>query len=103
MPSSFGSWPAATVSPTPTLMPTSVASEMLSISAPSRSSRATSRIAPTSSVSVARRASRVVAAGRDAGREQRRRREVATVEVVLTDSVRDPPSSAYTTIGTMHV
>ncbi len=27
----------------------------------------------------------------------------ATVEVVLTDSVREPPSSAYTTIGTMHV
>ena len=27
----------------------------------------------------------------------------ATVDVVLTDSVRDPPSRAYTTIGTMHV
>ena len=39
-PSSFGSWPAATVRPTPTLMPVSVASEMLSISAPSRSRRA---------------------------------------------------------------
>ena len=28
---------------------------------------------------------------------------MATVDVVLTDSVRDPPSSAYTAIGTMHV
>ena len=28
---------------------------------------------------------------------------MATVEVVLTDRVRDPPSSAYTAIGTMHV
>ena len=27
----------------------------------------------------------------------------AIVDVVLTESVRDPPSSAYTTIGTMHV
>ena len=27
----------------------------------------------------------------------------ATVDVVLTDSVREPPSRAYTTIGTMHV
>ena len=28
---------------------------------------------------------------------------VATVDVVLTDSVREPPSTTYTTIGTMHV
>ena len=28
---------------------------------------------------------------------------LATVDVVLTDSVRDPPSRAYTAIGTMHV
>ena len=54
MPSSLGSWPAATVRPTPTLMPVRVASEMLSISVPRRSTRATSRITPTSSVSVAR-------------------------------------------------
>jgi hypothetical protein len=27
----------------------------------------------------------------------------ATVEVVLTETVREPPSRAYTTIGTMHV
>ena len=28
---------------------------------------------------------------------------MATVDVVLTDRVREPPSRAYTTIGTMHV
>ena len=37
MPSSLGNWPAATVRPTPTLIPISVAWEMLSISAPRRS------------------------------------------------------------------
>ena len=40
MPSSLGSWPAATVRPTPALMPVRVASEMLSISAPRLSRRA---------------------------------------------------------------
>jgi hypothetical protein len=53
IPNSLGSCPAATVRPTPTLIPVSVASEMLSITTPTRRSRATSRIAPTSSVRVA--------------------------------------------------
>ena len=103
IPSSLGSWPAATVSPTPSLMPVSVASEMLSMSPPSRSRRAPTRMSPTRIVSVARsRAGSSLDAATDAVSSVDPV-STATVDVVLTDSVRDPPSSAYTTIGTMHV
>ena len=103
MPSSFGSCPAATVSPTPILIPVSVASEMLSTSAPRCSTRAPTRITPTSSVSMARsRAGSLLSAATLAASSVEPVR-TATVDVVLTDSVRDPPSRAYTTIGTMHV
>jgi hypothetical protein len=93
-PSRLGSCPAATVSPTPTLIPVSVASEMLSISTPSRSTRATSKITPTSSVSVAsERAGSSEPAATPAVMSVDPVK-IATVEVVLTESVRDPPSSA---------
>ena len=72
MPSSLGNWPAATVRPTPTLIPISVAWEMLSISAPRRSTRAARRIRPTSSVSIARSPTGSDAVGGDAGGDQRR-------------------------------
>jgi hypothetical protein len=103
MPSRLGSCPAATVSPTPTLMPVKVASEMLSISTPRRSARAISRITPTSRVRVARarNGSSLPAATPAASRVEPVR--MATVEVVLTDRVRDPPSNGYTAIGTMQV
>jgi hypothetical protein len=96
MPSRLGSCPAATVSPTPTLMPVKVASEMLSISTPRRSARAISRITPTSRVRVARArdGSSLPAATPAASRVEPVR--MATVEVVLTDRVRDPPSNGYT-------
>ena len=94
MPSSLGSWPAATVRPTPTLMPVSVASEMLSMSAPSWSSRATRRITPTSSVSIARSPAGSAPAAATPAASNVEAVSVATVDVVLTDSVREPPSSA---------
>ena len=53
-PSSFGSWPAATVRPTPTFRPMTMASEMLSTSGPRRSRRPTRSTTPTSRTSVAR-------------------------------------------------
>ena len=71
--------------------------------APSLSTRAATRITPTSSVSVARSragSSPDAATPADSSVEPV---STATVEVVLTDSVRDPPSRTYTTIGTMHV
>ena len=82
----------------------SVASETLSISMPRRSRRATSEdAAPTSNVSVARsRAGSSLPAATPAASSVDPVR-TAIVDVVETDSVRDPPSSAYTAIGTMHV
>ena len=103
MPSSLGSWPAATVRPTPILIPVNVASEMLSIRAPSRSSRAASRITPTSSVSIARSPTGSVPSAATPAASSVEPVSRATVDVVLTDNVREPPSRAYTTIGTMHV
>ena len=70
---------------------------------PSLSTRAARRITPTSSVSVARSragSSPEAATPADSSVDPV---STATVEVVLTDSVRDPPSRTYTTIGTMHV
>ena len=69
-----------------------------------RSRRATSRIAPT----MQRQRRQVASPGRPRRPPRRRRSSVdpvstAIVEVVLTDSVREPPSRAYTAIGTMHV
>ena len=72
MPSSLGSWPAATVSPTPTLIPINVASEMLSISAPRRSRRAARRITPDEQREHRQVADRVRSLGGDAGGDQRR-------------------------------
>jgi hypothetical protein len=103
MPSSLGSWPAATVSPTPILIPVCVASEMLSMRAPSLSSRAISKITPTRSVSVARSRAGSVPDAATPAASSVEPVSTATVEVVLTDSVRDPPSRTYTTIGIMHV
>ena len=94
VPSSLGSWLAATVRPTPALMPVSVASEMLSISAPSLSSRAARRITPTRSVSMARSRTGSDAALAMPAASSVEAVNVATVDVVLTDSVRDPPSRA---------
>ena len=102
-PSSFGSCPAATVSPTPTLTPVSVASEMLSITVPRRRTRATSRITPTSSVNIASSPNGSAAPAATPAASRLDAVSVATVDVVLIDSVRDPPSSTYTSIGTMHV
>ncbi len=94
MPSSLGSWPAATVSPTPTLIPINVAWEMLSISAPRRSNRATNRITPTSSVSIARSPTGSVPSAATPAAMSVEPVSSATVDVVLTDRVRDPPSRA---------
>ena len=94
MPSSFGSWPAATVRPTPNLMPVRVASEMLSMTRADAQDRARRRTAPTSRVSVARsRAGSAPSAATPAASRVDPVR-TATVEVVLTDSVREPPSRA---------
>ena len=94
IPSTLGSWPRATVTPTPILMPVTVASEMLSMSDPRRSTLAASRSPPTSNVSVARsRAGSLLSVATPAAISVDPVR-LATVDVVLTDSVRDPPSSA---------
>ena len=92
MPRSFGSWPTATVSPTPTLMPVTVASEMLSISPPSRSTRAPSRIRPTSNVSVARSLTGSSPPAATPAATNVVPVRTATVDVVLTDMVREPPN-----------
>jgi hypothetical protein len=97
MPSSLGSWAAATVSPTPTLTPMSVASEMLSTMLPSRSTRATSRITPTSSVNMARSPTGSVPSAATPAAIRVEPVRMATVEVVLTETVRDRPSRAYAT------
>ena len=94
MPSSFGSWPAATVRPTPALMPTRVASEMLSMSAPRRHRRKNSRMAPTSRVSMARSPAGSALSPATPTAISVEAVSVATVDVVLTDSVREPPRKA---------
>ena len=78
------------------LDPVSVASEMLSMSAPSRSSarRAGSR-RPAASASPGRPSGSSLPAATPAATSVEPV-STAIVEVVLTDSVRDPPSSAYT-------
>jgi hypothetical protein len=84
-------------------MPVSVASLMLSTMLPSLSTRATSRIAPTSTVSMVRSPAGSSAWAATPAAISVDAVSTATVEVVLTEMVREPPSSAYTTIGTMHV
>ncbi len=101
MPSSLGNWSTTMTKPTPALNPVSTGSEMKLARKPSRSTRAAISIKPTSSDSVAaavsgasvgsaRRASPMAAAHR-----------IAIGVVVLTESRRELPSSAYTAIGSM--
>ena len=94
IPSSLGSWPAATVKPTPILIPVNVASEMLSIRAPRCNSLAASRITPTSIVSIARSPTGSVPSAATPAASSVDPESRATVDVVLTDNVRDPPSRA---------
>lgn len=107
MPSTFGSCPAATVRPTPTsrpvMRPVMTASEMLSTSGPSRNSRAASSTKPVSSTSVDRSASPSAAPVATPAATSVEAVSVAMIDVVLTLRMRDPPSSAYTAIGTMQV
>jgi hypothetical protein len=102
-PNSLGNCAAATVSPTPTLSPVSVASLMFSITAPRRSMRAARSSTPTMSVSVTRCD---CASGEPATTPAASSVEavsVAIVDVVVTLAVRDPPRKAYTTSSSMHV
>ena len=94
MPNSLGNWSSTMTSPMPALNPVSTGAEMKLATNPSRSSRAASRIAPTSTASVA------VALARRAGSPSGTARpswvpvRIASVAVELTLSTRDEPSSA---------
>jgi len=93
-PSRVGTWPTATVAPTPTWIPTSVGLLMFSTIPPSFSARAASRISPTRKVSVTR--SRGISSERatTSALTSVVAVSVAIVEVVDTLMARDPPSSA---------
>ena len=76
---------------------------MFSITAPSRRRRANSRNAPTISVNVTKCDG---ASGEPATMPAPNNADavsVAMVDVVVTLAVRDPPTNAYTTSGSMHV
>jgi hypothetical protein len=93
-PSSFGSWPTATVAPTPILRPSTVAPLMFSTSEPSRQSRARSRITPTSSVSIIREPIASSAPAATPAETRVVAVSVAMVEVVETLIARLPPRAA---------
>ena len=99
MPRSFGTWSTTITKPMPALNPVSTGSEMKLATKPSRKSRATSRIAPTRTASVAVAVTALVpgcVASRPPSAVAPR---IAIVVVVLTLSMREVPRSAYTTIG----
>ena len=93
-PSSFGSWPTATVAPTPTCTPMMVAFEMYSTAEPAFSSRASSRSTPTRSVSAIRSGTGSSEPAATPALTSVVAVSVAIVEVVDTLIAREPPSIA---------
>jgi hypothetical protein len=93
VPSTLPSCPEMISSPVPALNPASTGSEMKSARKPSLRAAATSRMAPvnTAKVATARIASSVVSGAAEATATAVR---AAIVDVVLTDSGRDLPTSA---------
>jgi len=86
--------------PMPALKPVSTGAEMKLATNPSRSSRASNSMAPTSAASVAVAVTSFAASPSGTTSASCAAVRIASVAVELTLSTRDDPSSAYTTIGT---
>jgi hypothetical protein len=94
MPSSFGIWSTTTTNPMPALNPVSTGSEMKFARKPRRKTRATRRIAPTRTASVAVAAARLTSGWDWVAAPSAAAPRIAIVVVELTLSTGEVPRSA---------
>ena len=94
MPNSFGTWSITITSPTPALKPVSTGDEMKLATKPRRIIRASSSATPTSAASVAVAVASFAGSPSGTTRPSWVPARIASVDVELTLSTREEPSSA---------